>query len=147
VSSRRWLASFLSFAPAIFWYGCITYLSNQPRLPGPGDNGVYDFVWFKSGHLVVYSVLALLLLYGISSVVAIWRTKMVILKQALIAWVILILLAAIDEFHQSFIPGRTSRVTDIFIDALGSGAVLFLLERYNAFLPRSLRKLKTIFGM
>lgn len=147
MSARRWLVSVFSFSPAFFWYGCISFLSNQPKLPGPGDKGIYDFVWFKSGHLLVYSFLALLLFYGITKVVKIWRSKLIIQKQMLFAWGILILLAAVDEFHQSFIPGRTSRLTDILIDALGSGAVLFLLERYNAFLPHSLKKIQHRFGM
>jgi VanZ family protein len=33
---------------------------------------------------------------------------------------IAILYAATDEFHQSFTPGRTPRVTDVMIDAAGA---------------------------
>lgn len=142
MSSRRWIAVVSSFLPAALWYGCITFLSNQPKLPGPGDQGVFDFVWFKSGHVFAYTVLLFFLFYG--TVKAVKMCKVVISRHKVFlgSWLFLIFLAGIDEIHQSFVPGRHPRISDIFIDALGSGTVLFLLERYNAFLPLSLGKLK-----
>lgn len=37
-----------------------------------------------------------------------------------IAWIFTILYAITDEYHQSFVPGRNSRLFDIGIDSLGS---------------------------
>ena len=42
-----------------------------------------------------------------------------------------ILYAILDEFHQSFSPGRTPKITDVYIDTLGIvlGILLVLLMR------------------
>ena len=42
-----------------------------------------------------------------------------------------ILYAISDEFHQSFSPGRSPKVTDVYIDTLGVivGALLVILIR------------------
>jgi VanZ family protein len=142
VSFRRWITSSLTFLPATLWYAGITFLSHQPKLPGPGDQGVYDFMWFKSGHVFAYSLLLVFLFIGTLQVVRVWKLKVARNKLVLFSLSMLIVLAAIDELHQSFIPGRTPRLSDVFIDTLGSGAVLFVLERYNAFLPLFSRKMK-----
>jgi VanZ family protein len=36
------------------------------------------------------------------------------------SWLIAVLYAATDEFHQSFTPGRTPAVTDVMIDSFGA---------------------------
>lgn len=137
MSARRWLVSVVTFLPATLWYFGIFLLSHQPQLPGFGDQSWRDFLWFKTGHLVFYTVLLTLLLLAIHKVVKIWQKRVLSKKIFWIALVIVAVLAVIDEWHQSFIPGRTPRITDVLIDVLGSGAVLFVLERYNAFLPVS----------
>lgn len=38
----------------------------------------------------------------------------------LLAWAFCVLYAASDEFHQSQVPGRTAKYTDIIIDAVGA---------------------------
>ncbi len=76
----------------------------------------------KCGHLTEYAILALLL----------WRA----IKQSthLPPWMrvrktllILCLYAATDEFHQSFVPTRTSLVSDVFIDTAGGALGLLAL--------------------
>lgn len=37
-------------------------------------------------------------------------------------------LAVLDEWHQSFVPGRSPRVKDFFLDLLGSGGMLLFLR-------------------
>lgn len=48
---------------------------------------------------------------------------------------ICISLASIDELHQYFIPGRTSQVTDVFIDSFGAliGITIFYLLYYKIY--------------
>jgi hypothetical protein len=41
-------------------------------------------------------------------------------KAPWLAWGLCILYAITDEIHQSFVPGRSSRVLDVGIDALGA---------------------------
>jgi VanZ family protein len=35
--------------------------------------------------------------------------------------------AALDEFHQSFVPGRTAAVTDVLLDTSGGAAAQLLI--------------------
>jgi VanZ family protein len=41
-----------------------------------------------------------------------------------------ILFAISDEFHQAFEPGRTSLITDVFIDGLGASVAAILLLKF-----------------
>jgi len=77
-------------------------------------------VFRKGAHLTEYAILALLL----------WRALHVS-KNELPAWswpkvggtmLLVLLYAAADEFHQSFVPTRTPLVADVFIDTAG-GAI------------------------
>lgn len=47
--------------------------------------------------------------------------------------------AVTDEFHQSFIPGRTSLVSDILVDFMGAmiGLGLFYLSYYKIYKRKS----------
>ena len=36
------------------------------------------------------------------------------------------LLAALDEFHQAFVPGRTSSIWDVLLDSVGAFTGIFL---------------------
>jgi VanZ family protein len=79
----------------------------------------------KCGHLAEYAVFALL----------VWRALHAS-KNNLPAWswpkmggtlLIVFLYAASDEYHQSFVPTRTARVSDVFIDTSGGAIALLLL--------------------
>ena len=79
----------------------------------------------KVAHFSIYTVDGFLLM-GLLSTYKIqdkWRLIMTI--------GIGILYAMSDEFHQSFSPGRTPKVTDVYIDTLGIivGALLVILIR------------------
>lgn len=68
----------------------------------------------KSAHLTEYFIFSLLLLRGIRR-----ERKGLRLTWALAAIGIVLCYAALDEFHQSFVPGRTAAVTDVMIDTCG----------------------------
>ena len=44
---------------------------------------------------------------------------------------IVFLYGASDEFHQSFVPTRTARVSDVFIDTAGGAFGLLVLWFFN----------------
>jgi VanZ family protein len=46
------------------------------------------------------------------------------------AWSFVVFYAAIDEWHQSFQPGRVPLVSDVLIDALGAAFALLLVRIY-----------------
>jgi len=80
----------------------------------------------KCGHLSEFAVLAMLMWRAIRHATPNpphgWRWS-----QAALALLFVTLYAASDEFHQTFVPGRTGQVSDVFIDASGAAIGLGLL--------------------
>ncbi len=76
----------------------------------------------KLAHFTMYLVLAFLLARYRSEFTSRWRS-------AGFALVVAVAYGAIDEWHQQFIPGRSTELVDWYADSLGaaSGALLFLL--------------------
>lgn len=130
--------------PAASWIGLIglestDYLSSENTgnllfglLTGVfGQIDIHDFqIWHhylrKTGHVVVYGILSLLLLRA-------WRatlsgTRRWDWRPAIFAWLATAAVAAMDEWHQTFIPSRTGTIWDVALDsAAGLG---FLLAAY-----------------
>ena len=127
--------------PAAIWIGLIafestSYLSSDntgstlysllTRLFG--EINFYDFlIWHhylrKTGHVVGYGVLSLLLLRA-------WRATLpnrldLERRAALLAWLGTVLVASADEWHQSLIPSRTGTVWDVLLDSVAG--LVFLL--------------------
>jgi VanZ family protein len=76
----------------------------------------------KSGHFTEYFILSLLLLHALRA-----GTRDFSLRWALIAILIVAGYASLDEFHQSFVPGRTAAVTDVLLDTCGGAAAQLLV--------------------
>lgn len=97
----------------------IFYLSSLPDL-GPIPGGVND----KTGHFLGYGILAALLLRAFAGA----RLGGVTWHRGV--WTILLssLYGASDEFHQSFVPGRSPDPADWVADTVGAiGAVVVIL--------------------
>jgi VanZ family protein len=75
----------------------------------------------KCGHLSEYFVFSLLVLRSLRGSLGGQS-----LKRALITLAIVAGYASTDEFHQSFVPGRTAAVSDVLIDTSG-GAIAQVL--------------------
>ncbi|HEY4950399.1 MAG TPA: VanZ family protein [Candidatus Acidoferrales bacterium] len=71
----------------------------------------------KCGHLTEYFILSMLILRGIRA-----GEKGLYLRWALVTILIVACYAALDEYHQSFVPGRTAAVGDVLIDTSGGVA-------------------------
>ena len=76
----------------------------------------------KSGHFTEYFVLSLLLLHALRA-----GTRDFGLRWALVVILIVAGYAALDEFHQSFVPGRGAAVTDVMLDTSGGAAAQLLV--------------------
>lgn len=68
----------------------------------------------KGAHVTEYMVLYLSLLLSMY-VSKLWKYRWVIFSMA-----ITFLYACTDEFHQTFVPGRAGRFTDVMIDCAGA---------------------------
>jgi VanZ family protein len=106
----------IKFLPSIIWMAVIFYFSSRSTT-GIGTNATNRFYILKSFHLIEYAFLAILL-------------SLAILKKK---WIILIgyLYAVSDEFHQSFVPGRTSRFRDTMIDLVGILIGIFIFKMFK----------------
>jgi len=105
----RWL-------PAVLVMTLIFVFSS---IPGPDlpSLGFFDVVGKKTAHVVVYALLAGAFWYAFR-----WRRDL-----RLLAWLLAVLYAATDEFHQAFTPGRHPWWLDVVVfDALGALLGLWL---------------------
>ena len=71
----------------------------------------------KLGHVTEYAILAALLWRALRSGTD-WKSKTWILF--VVVWIGCAIFAASDEFHQSFVPSRTSSLHDVMIDICGA---------------------------
>lgn len=111
---RIWDNRVVRWAAPLLWMALIFFLSAQSTLPNLAPD--VPHLEEVGGHLAVYGVLALLwerALRGAGVRHAAW-------------WALAITLAygASDEFHQSFVPGRTMTMIDWIVDLLGAGLAL-----------------------
>lgn len=106
--------------PLIIWAFLIFLGSSLPSAKA-SDNGLVDFAAHKLVHLFEYGVLYFL--YYRSTVNDLWEKRPDKIFQALL---FVALFGAFDEYHQSFVPGRSSRVVDVLIDFVGGILGLFV---------------------
>jgi hypothetical protein len=103
--------------PAIFLMTFIFLLSS---LPGWGEPREFSFRNYlsvrKVGHVVVFGFLAL-------SYLRILEGRK---NRYVLAWILTLLYAVTDEFHQSFVPNRNGSAIDVLVfDNIGAAAALF----------------------
>jgi VanZ family protein len=113
----RWLPPFVVMA-AIFMFSSL-----------PADVlpyfGRYDFIAKKSGHMIGYALLA----------VAYYRALPSRLSRgyrAALSFLMALLFALSDEFHQSFVKGRHSTLRDVGIDSIGAVIALTVSVLYSS---------------
>lgn len=119
---RRWRARVWPILIA----GLIVAASHRPKLASPGDIPHLD----KMVHFAVYGLLATLVCRNGAG----WRA-------AAGAWLIVAAFGATDEWHQSFVPGRSVELADWLADTLGAALAVCLyagVERYRRVLERDL---------
>ncbi len=116
-----------AWAPVVVWAPLIFALSATPNLRFASDAGL-DFVIRKLGHMGVFGILALLLWRALAETTA-WRWPW--------AWafVLTVLYAASDEFHQEFVAGRHPSVVDVGIDAAGALIALVAVRSFGPAAP------------
>ena len=105
--------------PAIAWMIVIFTLSAQPALPQAPGLGDLTSV---AGHVSVYFALAILIWWGLGAFGIEGRNR------AMLAFALAVLYGLTDEWHQSFVPGRTPDIYDILTDAIGAATGLVVLH-------------------
>lgn len=115
-SNKTWL----KYLPAFLMMLAIFLFSARPSngLPMP----LVQTIIYKGGHVVGYALLG-------SSY---WRAFGFEGKQRWIAWLLAVLYAVTDEYHQSFVPGRHPAAFDVLVyDNFGALTALWLLNKFG----------------
>lgn len=88
------------------------------------DTEKVSFIIRKCAHVSEFFILGILVINLIS--------KYNVKYSYLISFIVCVLYASSDEFHQLFVPGRSGQVTDIFIDMIGVvlGLSIYCLIKY-----------------
>jgi len=124
---RRIISACLHGLPLLFWMAVIFWLSNQPALPHPGRKvGVSDDLGDYAAHAFVFGVLTLLAWWALRTS---WPKLPAFLtsRPAGSAAAFSVLYAISDEVHQSFVPGRWAKGSDLVADCVGILAMTGLL--------------------
>jgi VanZ family protein len=109
------------WGPSLLWMAAIFISSSTPSSDLPSF-GSLDYVVKKTGHFLGYAVLALAYRRGLG-----WE-----LRRSGTAWILAVLHALVDEFHQSFVPGRHPSLVDaLLFDAGGAAAALWVSGRLS----------------
>lgn len=124
-SNRRlWLRVFL-------WCGVISIFSSIPNYRGKEISfetllDILEFVAVKCAHLFEYAVLMFFFFRAFEKSwekLSNWRL--------LLSFLFIILFSVSDEWHQTFVYGRTGSPMDVFIDAVGSLLGYFYAQRLS----------------
>ena len=109
----------MKWIPALATMGIIFWFSAQPADELPVFH--WDALIKKSGHMIGYATLTFLY----------WHALGLKDRSRWLAWLLAILFALTDEYHQSFAAGRHSSIWDVLIfDNLGALIGLWLADRW-----------------
>ena len=118
--NRRNRALLCALAP-IALMGVIFWFSAQPA---GAHHAWWVIVGRKLGHIIGYALLTALWA---------WALQGVVRRPVLVAVCIALAYACTDEFHQTFVRGRTGTPRDVGIDAIGMAiAALLIAMRRSA---------------
>jgi VanZ family protein len=106
--SREFSASALSK-----WLPHISFLYDGTRVTWEEPYGMLEFFIRKAGHVSEFTILALLVGYALLAK-PMKRSKVLVYTT-----LFSILYAASDEWHQTFVPGRTGHAIDVAVDTTG----------------------------
>jgi VanZ family protein len=115
----------LRWLPALIWMGVIFYWSSQSALPI--DDVPNNDAWHKLGHIAEFAILAMLLALALGT-----RPRFLI-----VACAVALVNGIVDEFHQSFVPGRHAQVETVVLDSVVAGVTLIIVWLGSSRLRRS----------
>jgi VanZ family protein len=116
----RWVLLLVSLGSIFIFNAFQTFTGEHTKveiqhITGMTEQSAYvaNAIARKSAHILIYGFLGILF-YLVIRKRSIWY-----------AWYCTVLIAALDEWHQSFVPGRSPLFRDVILDSLA--AFLFLI--------------------
>jgi VanZ family protein len=117
-----------NWLPVILWAAVIFYFSSLKQVK-VSDFLIWDFVVKKVAHVTEYAILYALLYRATA-------------KNFVVAYLVTILFAATDEFHQTFVLGRNGTPLDLGFDSSGANIATYLLWKLKQIRPGKAKKLQ-----
>jgi VanZ family protein len=112
-------SSLWKWMPALLMMGVIFWFSAHTSAALPNFDWA-DAIVKKSGHVIGYALLAFFYWYALG----------LAKNKRWLAWLLAILYALTDEYHQAFVAGRHPSIWDVLIfDDLGALVSLWLVTR------------------
>lgn len=99
-----------------------TYNESVVSIETHGVEGIVEFFIRKGAHVFVFFILTCLLKLALGK-----TTKLGFKTQVLLAFLLTVAYAIMDEIHQGFTPNRTSYIGDVFLDSMGGLIAVVLL--------------------
>ena len=153
VNNKRWRGRFFRYAPLILWTGVVLFASTtsgsmsktsifiRPILEFLFPNAteetllVYHSFIRKCAHFVEYAILAFWAARAFSG-----SSRAVLRKYWHVgSFLLVVLIASIDETNQSFNPLRTGSPLDVLLDAFGGSMMILAVIFYRFFFPKRSR--------
>ncbi|MCX6783733.1 MAG: VanZ family protein [candidate division WWE3 bacterium] len=115
------------YLPIFIWAGLI-FLGSSTVGRSVSNVRLIDFLAHKFVHVTEYVIFYVLLQRSTKK----WWLSLIILG----------IFAITDEIHQSFVPGRSPRITDVLIDISSGTLGIVILNLWSKLLPKIRTKLK-----
>lgn len=116
MTARLAVVSVVRWIPALAWMSWIFWLSSQQTLPP--TPGISVAIAAIAGHFLLYAMLAALMLIALGAPRRLSSRSVAVAGFAALAY------ALSDEYHQSFVPGRSASLFDLIVDAAGIASML-----------------------
>ncbi|WP_028784055.1 VanZ family protein [Thalassobacillus devorans] len=104
-----------------------TYHHSEVSIAALGTAGLVEFFIRKGAHITVFLILTLSFYYALTK-----TSRLSLNVRLALAWLLTVIYAISDEWHQSITPNRTPYFGDVILDTTGAiiaVAILFLLSR------------------
>ena len=122
--STKNIPGMVRWIPALVIMGIIFFASSRTASQIPFF-GQYDVLYKKGGHAIGYALLGIAYFFALPP-------RLSSGYRFSIALLMVILFGLSDEFHQSFVEGRTSSMRDVVIDTAGAAFALLIAVIYSS---------------
>lgn len=128
----------LYYLPPLIWVGVIFFISSIPDLKSELPS-FFDQLLRKLAHMIEFGILAILLLClflfkkgkAVNLRIQSAEERQFLKEIFLTTFILTVLYAFSDEFHQSFVVGRNGSLWDVLIDTLGIAIGIYLFVRWK----------------
>lgn len=121
--------------PVVIWMMTIFMFSSQHSVTVSPEYWL-NFAFFKTLHVIIYMTLFVLTYRAVAASYAGMKGRW-----GIVAYVITVLYAISDEFHQSFTPTRDPTVRDVIIDSVAALIIWIYLTKLLPKAPKILKNL------